>query len=114
MSASEHLQPRQFFDVPDVFEGPERPLGLPFRGGDTRTLPPEHHLLSTQDWLDTRNVRELRDDDEAREVADDEGLPRVSRYRGSDWIFDGHHRIAADRLAGRPTRVLYHTGEDDR
>ena len=70
-------------------------------------LPPDHPLLSTQGWHDPHTVRDFKDP-EVRERADEEGPPRVSKYKDQDWIYDGHHRILADRAEGRPTRVLYH------
>lgn len=110
MSADDHLSPTQFYRAPNIYEGGERPEGLPYKGGVERVLPVDHVLHSTQGWLDKDSVRDFRDED-VREQADvEEGAPpRVSHYQGRDWIFDGHHRLVADRLEGRPTRVLYHS-----
>jgi hypothetical protein len=70
-------------------------------GAPTRILPPDHPLSGMETHIDPETVARYGRGEPRK------GLPLVFRHRGRDHILDGHHRLIADRVDGRPTEVRY-------
>lgn len=67
-------------------------------GAQTRTLQPDHPLHTLQTERETATPS-------SRPAGVGPLKPRVMRIRGKDVLVDGHHRVARDRAAGRPSQV---------
>jgi hypothetical protein len=109
MVASDNLQPKQFggdanFHQHDSLEDdPAYWTGQRFdRAG---SLSPDAELHTTQEWHDPEQVEHLTG--LARQGTQWRGRPLVAEISGKTWVAGGHHRLLADRRAGRSTPVLY-------
>lgn len=105
------LQPRQFEGLPNVWQHdsiPRNPgywLAGRWARSERRTLQPDHPLHTTQEYLDPHEENVYV---HSPEINGPSYRPRVGHVPGvGDVIADGHHRIAAARLAGRPIEVDY-------
>lgn len=115
MAANEHLSPAQFggdagFHQHEYGSLDATPHGDPQLWKDQRftrpgVLSPEHPLHTTQESWDPDRVDALLP--LARAGVAWHEKPQVTEIGGKTWVSHGHHRLLADRKAGRPTDVLY-------
>lgn len=72
----------------------------------TEDIIPASHLYATQEWVD-RGVVEYKATSPEPEPIE------VVRWRGRNFVMDGHHRAASAALLGVPVRArVYHLTDD--
>lgn len=73
-------------------------------------LPHDVPLHTTQKSVEKPGVRRYVDEGyDPTEYHEDEGYnaPQVYKHENKVWVAEGHHRLMADRLTGRPSTVQF-------
>ena len=85
----------------DVSLFEHEPTTRPFKAQETRTISPDTHVNMTHPIDSPGTARQYAKTGYKNPV-------RLYEHEGALHVWDGHHRLLGDRMAGRPTQAEIH------